>query len=405
VCAVPSRIRDRNIWLIYGATALLTIAYGVAVAVLAVFLKGRGYTKPDIGELATIFAAGIVLFALPMGKVIKRLSARRTLTISLLGYAVVITLFPYVAHDFWLTAGVRFIDGACSVGIWVSSEVILLSRAKGGQKAFVTSLYAISVGVGYLVGPFLAPALMLIMPIDFTFVVSGVLATLGGLLVWWRLDPDVTHHGEDGEESALETSAKQILWKIKTSCFGTFAYGYFQSAIVLFMPLYLIEVKGIEEKATVALFGFFALGMLSFANPAGRLGDKFGHLLLMRVLGILGCGVVASFIYVDAYWIMAISVTLAGATLASISPISLALQGVIVEPPDYNRSNAIYNVFYAAGMLVGPLISSRIFEAAGGIAMMVHLALLWALFVAFATVFANDDPARQVLKAKAARSA
>ena len=90
---MPSRIRDRNIWLIYAATVLLTIAYGVAVAVLAVFLKGRGYTKPDIGELATVFASGIVIFALPMGKVIKRVSARTTLTVSLLGYAVVIAAF------------------------------------------------------------------------------------------------------------------------------------------------------------------------------------------------------------------------------------------------------------------------------------------------------------------------
>lgn len=398
---MPSRIRDRNIWLIYGATVLLTIAYGVAVAVLAVFLKGRGYTKPDIGELATVFASGIVIFALPMAKVIKRLSARTTLTVSLLGYATVIALFPYVAHDFWLAAGVRFIDGACSVGIWVSSEVILLSRAKGGQKAFVTSLYAISVGIGYLVGPFLAPALMLAIPIDLTFVVSGVLAAASGLLIWWRLDADVRHESEDGTSSSTGLSASQLFWKIKTSCFGTFAYGYFQSAIVLFMPLYLIEVKGIEEKATVALFGFFALGMLSFANPAGRLGDRFGHLLLMRLLAILGCGVVASFIYVDTYWIMAISVTLAGATLASISPISLALQGVIVDPPDYNRSNSIYNVFYAVGMLVGPLISSRIFETYGGIPMMIHLAALWAVFAVFAVIYANDDPARVPQQASA----
>lgn len=396
-----SRIRDRNIWLIYGATVLLTVAYGIAVAVLAVFLKQRGYSKPDIGELATIFASGIAIFALPMGKLIRRFSARTTLVASLVGYAIVIALFPYVAHSFWLAAGVRFIDGACSVGIWVSSETILLSRAKGGQKAFVTSLYAISVGIGYLVGPVVAPLLMSLVSLDLIFVCSGVLSTLSALLLFARLDPDATHESEAGELSRSDLSSSQLLWKIKTSCFGTFAYGYFQSSIVLFMPLYLIEVKGIEERSTVALFAFFALGMLTFANAAGRLGDRFGHLLLMRLLGVIGCGVVASFIYVDAYWVMAISVTLAGATLASISPISLALQGVIVAPPDYNRSNAIYNVFYAAGMLVGPLISSRIFDTFGGITMMLHLAGLWATFVVFAAVFANDDPARVSGKAAA----
>ena len=79
---------------------------------------------------------------------------------------------------------------------------------------------------------------------------------------------------------------------------------------------------------------------MKLAKYSFGIGDRFGHLLLMRVLAVIGCGVVASFIYVDTYWVMMISVTMAGATLASISPISLALQGVIVDPPDYKRSNA-----------------------------------------------------------------
>jgi hypothetical protein len=82
----------------------------------------------------------------------------------------------------------------------------------------------------------------------------------------------------------------------------------------------------------------------------------------------------------------------AGAVLASISPVSLALQGHIAEPRDYSRSNAIYNVFYASGMLLGPPLSSVIFEQHGGEAMLIHLAALWAGFVAFSLLFAKDDP-------------
>jgi MFS family permease len=386
-------IKDRNIWLIYGATVILTIAYGIAVAVLSVFLEARGYTKTDIGKLAVIFAAGLACFALPVGRIIKRLTARTTLIAATLGYAAAIALFPYVVHDFWLAAAVRFVDGACSVSIWVSCETILLSRATSNQKAFITSLYAVSIGIGYMVGPAIAPGLMSIMVIDMTYVIAGVLAAVSAAVLWARLDPDVQHEAE-GAHSSSGMPSKSLLWKIKCSCFGTFAYGYFQASIVLFMPLFLIEAKGIDKRATVGLFAFFALGMLVSANPAGRLGDKYGHLLLMRILGTIGCAVVAGFIYIDHYWLMAVAVAAGGATLASISPISLALQGVIVSPLDYRRSNALYNVFYAVGMLLGPFISSQIFERAGGSAMMLHLAGLWAAFVLFTIVFAADDPNR-----------
>jgi hypothetical protein len=44
-------------------------------------------------------------------------------------------------------------------------------------------------------------------------------------------------------------------------------------------------------------------------------------------------------------------------------------------------------------MLLGPPISSRIFQSHGGAAMLFHLAALWALFVVFSVFFYRDDPA------------
>jgi MFS family permease len=63
---------------------------------------------------------------------------------------------------------------------------------------------------------------------------------------------------------------------------------------------------------------------------------------------------------------------------------------------DYSRANAIYNVFYAAGMLLGPPVSGFVLQRFGGAAMLYHLAALWMAFVVFGTVFAADDPAHGV---------
>jgi MFS family permease len=93
---------------------------------------------------------------------------------------------------------------------------------------------------------------------------------------------------------------------------------------------------------------------------------------------------------------MAVAVFIAGATLASISPVSLALQGVVTAKHDYSRANAIYNVFYAVGMLLGPPVSGLVLQRFGGAAMLYHLAALWMAFVIFTTVFASDDPAHRV---------
>jgi predicted MFS family arabinose efflux permease len=389
---VLPRIRDRNIEVIYAATLILGTAYGVAISLIAHHLDARGFTKPEMGSLASWFALGIVSLSLPMGRAIRRLSAKTTLVACLAGYAGTVSLFPFLG-SYRSIAVDRFFDGAFSVGIWVSCETILLSRADRDMKAYVTSLYAVSIALGYVLGPLAAEGIVHVASIPRAFSVSGVLATAATLLVFLGLDRDVPEDAPAVAASGQKTALMELLLRIKTSCFATFAYGYFQASVVLFLPLYLVESKGVAREKTILIPFFFALGMLLFSNVAGRLADRYGHLLVMRVLGTLGACMVVGFVVLPSYSLMAGAVFVAGATLASISPVSLALQGVVTAPRDYSRSNAIYNAFYAAGMLAGPKASSVLFARYGGTAMLLHLGALWSAFVAFTIVFSKDDPA------------
>lgn len=387
-----TRIGDRNVLVVYAATLLLCTGYGLAISLTSLHLDARHFTRGDIGNLAACFALGIVALSLPAGALIRRFSARAVLVTSLLGYGACITAFPHLA-GFRAIAAARLLDGAFSVGVWVASETILLSRAGESQKAFVTSLYAVTVALGYVLGPLVARGVIAAAPASVAFGVSGALAAAAAAVVAARLDPDVPETRGTSPEAAGGGGSGAIAWRIKSSCFGTFAYGYFQSSVVLFLPLFLVASKGVARAQTVLVPAFFGAGMLLCSNAFGRLGDRVGHLAVMRGLAVVGAAMTASFVLLDRFELMAAAVFVAGASLASISPLSLALQGVVTAPGDYSRANAIYNAFYAAGMLLGPPVSSRLFDRWGGAAMLWHLAALWAAFVAFTLVFAGDDPA------------
>ena len=455
------RIPDKNIWLIYGAVFVLGLAYGDSIALTSLHLDAIGFSKAQIGSLAAWFAGGIVVMSLPAGTLVRRFSAKRTLVVCLAGYAAAVTLFGFQT-SYERVAAIRFVDGACSVGIWVSSETILLQRSSSTNKAFVTSLYAMSMALGYAGGGGVARGLLAVTTMVWAFVAAGGLAVAATLLVAARLDRDTAelhvlevpakergsapaHPHEEGSSGGREQPSSsdleqpsssdleqpssaglkhpssaglkqpssadpkhpasdtpspgrpltggELAWSIKTSCFATFAYGYFQASVVLFLPLYLVAQKHIDKERTVLMPAIFAMGMLLFANQAGKLGDRFGHLLVMRFLAAVGTAMVLGFVFLDAWIAMGAAIFVAGATLAAISPVSLALQGRVAAPRDYARANAIYNAFYAAGMLLGPPISSRLFESLGGAAMLYHLAALWAAFVIFTVAFAKDDPA------------
>ena len=280
------RVPDPNVWRIYRVTLALGTAYGTAISVIATFLAAHGVGKLAIGQLAAWFAAGIVTFSLPMGPLVRRFSGKHVLAVSLAGYAAAVTVFPFV-RPFWAIAALRFFDGACSVGVWVSSESILLSRSGKHNKAFVTSLYAIAVACGYVGGPLAAYLCNRFLPQEDAFLLAGLIAIGAAIYVLLRLSPDLRGSAVSDQSSlasAPQRSAFRLLGRIKTSCFGTFAYGYFQASVVLFLPLYLMERKGITLQQTTLVPAFFAGGMLLFSNYAGRLGDRYGHLLLMRIL-------------------------------------------------------------------------------------------------------------------------
>ena len=397
------QVQDSATRVVYAAALVVGIGYGVSIALTALRLNALGFGKPAIGSLAAVFASGIVIASLPMAAILKRFSAKNVLVVSLVGYAVCVAAFPFLESAGAISTA-RFFDGACSVATWICFETILLRRAEAHHKAYVMSLYAIAVALGYMLGPLLAKLIVAFAPMRLAFLASSALATAACVLVALRLDrgdaervittASPARAADDTSAPAVSSvSTLEVVRRIRTSLFAVFAYGYFQASVVLFLPLFLIERKGIAENRTILIPAFFAAGMLLFSNAAGRLGDRLGHLLVMRTLGAIGTVMVAGFVWLESWPLMCAAIFVAGATLASISPVSLALQGVVVDSGSYGRANSIYNGVYALGMLVGPPVSSLFFQRIGGGAMLWHLAALWGAFVVFTVVFAKDDPA------------
>jgi MFS family permease len=393
--ALKNKINDPNVIRIYLTTLGLGTAYGMAISVIAVFLDQRGYKETQIGTLAAWFAAGIMVTAVASGQLVSRFGAKKVLVAALFTYAATVALFPF-APSYGVIAGLRFFDGAASVCVWVASETILLARAQRAIKAFITSIYAMSIAVGYGAGSGAAYLAADVLPNDRIFLVSGTITLVTALYVALKLDKRSDAHLEEHDDGAANVAREAapigaLIARIKASCFATFCYGYFQSSVVLFLPLFMKNEKAIPEEQTRLITFFFAGGMLLATNFAGRIGDRHGHLLVMRVLAIVGSTMIASFVWLHGLPAMAVAVFVAGASLASISPLSLALQGL--QTREYSRATSVYNAFYAAGMLLGPPISSQIFNRHGGGPMLYHLAALWVCFIVFAQVFRRDDPA------------
>ncbi len=419
--AVRDILKDPGIRVAYLMCLMLGVAYGIVMAIVAVYLnKERGLSETTIGGLAFFFSAGIAIFAVPMGSLVRVLSPRVMLAVALVGYGVATAVFPFLT-TFAGLATARAVDGAFSVGAWISIETILLMRTTALNRGFVTSLYSIVLAIGYVIGSVFAAGFVYIGPSQYAFVCAGVLACLAALLGLLRLDKHITPvAGSDhvtGSHAAVPAGtgphaavpgepgvgAWKLYWQIKTACITTFTYGYFQGSLVLFLPLFLIDHRGVPEGQTKLLVAFFATGMAATVVFFGRIGDRHGHLKTIRALVAVGTAITVSVVYLPWFPVVAGVVFLAGAVLAPVYPLSIALQSLIAHPRDYNRSNALLNVSYALGTLAGPLICGYLYTEYskgpggtkvpfGGELLFWQLAALWALVLVTTLVFRRDDP-------------
>ena len=394
VRTLRERVPDRNLWVVYLTTWVLATAYGLALATTPLVLIAREFTDREIGATASWFGAGIVSFAIPSGWIIRRFGARRTLGVCILGYAAMIALFPFLPELGSIGVN-RFFDGAFSVGVWVSCETLLLLRAPEEHKAFATSLYAIATGLGYFVGGGICWGLVHVISHEAVFVIAAIVASLSSVIALTRLEPDppALHAAPEQHGRANLREWIDLGWRIKTSSFATFCTGFFQSSVVIFLPAYLHFVKGVPEEDTTLVTAVSAGGMLFISNVAGRLGDRHGHLLVLRCLAIAGVLVLLSFVPLTSFPLMLAAVLIGGGSLASIPPLSLALQGAIARPSEYARSNSIFNVFFATGLLSGPYVTGRLSEAVGRESILWLFAGLWTGLIVLSHVFRADDPA------------
>jgi MFS family permease len=388
---------DRTIALVYLTILLLGVSYGLALSIAGVFLEERGFDKPAIGWLVTFFAAGIGALAVPSGALLARFGPKRVLVVSLIGYGAAAAAFPFM-ESYVAFGVVRFFDGAFSVGVWVSSETILLARAPKEEKAFFMSVYAIALAAGYVIGPLMNRGLIEVAPKAAAFYAGAAVAAVAAVVCAIFLDAARSNESASGEALGGETTqgsggltTGQVFKRIRAACFATFSYGYFQASVAMFLPLYLIG-HGMTEEDTILIPAFFAGGMLSSVVVAGRLADKHGHLFIMRVLGSIGTAAIVSFVLTRNEIIVYALVFIAGASLAALSPVSLGLQGRVLPPRDLQRGGGLYNAAYGLGMCVGPPISGTLFKRMSGDTMILHFAGLWAAFVIATVLWRKDDP-------------
>ncbi len=341
----------RPVLLLLCGLLLLTLAIAVLNTLVPLWLAHENLPTWQVGMVSSSFFTGNLLGTLVTGSLIKRFGFNRSYYLASLLFAVGCAGLGLMV-GFWSWMVWRFIAGVGCAMIWVVVESALMcsgtSRNRGRLLAAYMMVYYIGTVLGQLMVSKLPTDLMSVLP----WVTGMVLAAILPLLFTRIVNQNSEH------QEATHVWPMLRLRQARLGVNGCIISGIVLGSLYGLMPLYLNH-QGVSDSG----IGFWMAVMVSAGIvgqwPIGRLADRFGRLLVLRVqvfVVIMGCLAMLS----NAA--MAPALFILGAAGFTLYPVAMAWACEKVEHHQLVAMNQALLLSYTIGSLLGPTFTAMLMQ-------------------------------------------
>ncbi|WP_333902586.1 MFS transporter [Enterobacter wuhouensis] len=341
----------RPVLLLLCGLLLLTLAIAVLNTLVPLWLAHENLPTWQVGMVSSSFFTGNLLGTLLTGSLIKRFGFNRSYYLASLIFAVGCAGLGLMV-GFWSWMVWRFIAGVGCAMIWVVVESALMcsgtSRNRGRLLAAYMMVYYVGTVLGQLMVSKLPTDLMSVLP----WVTGMVLAAILPLLFTRIVNQNSEH------QEATHVWPMLRLRQARLGVNGCIISGIVLGSLYGLMPLYLNH-QGVSDSG----IGFWMAVMVSAGIvgqwPIGRLADRFGRLLVLRVqvfVVIVGCLAMLS----NAA--MAPALFILGAAGFTLYPVAMAWACEKVEHHQLVAMNQALLLSYTIGSLLGPTFTSVLMQ-------------------------------------------
>ena len=360
---------------------------GLAIPVLpllpAVAERGAAAT----GVLFASYAVAMVIATLFAGRMVDRRGAKGLLVTGVI--LAIATLLFATGGPYWLLLAARFVQGLAGGIAWVAALSLIAAATGFDERGQMMGIAMSTVTLGVLVGPPLAGFLVDALGPASPFLVATAVA-LVDLAALLALIPGSPRRTDD-------TAGPLAVLRVPGSASIVTAIAIGAAVLAAVEPVLPAHLGARASSTAIGiLFGVAALAGI-VANP---IVGRFVASVTPRLL--IGIGVVATGAALlvlggsTGVWRAGIGMALLGlssALLLAPATTLISEQGFRSDPPTLGGSFALYNLAYAAGLAVGPLLTGFGVQRAGFAPAMAIAAVVLAVLGGAALVRLPARPA------------
>ncbi|OAT20877.1 putative major facilitator superfamily (MFS) transporter [Buttiauxella noackiae ATCC 51607] len=342
----------RPVMLLLCGLMLLTLAIAVLNTLVPLWLAHENLPTWQVGMVGSSYFTGNLAGTLLTGWLIKRQGFNRSYYLASLIFAAGCAGLGLMT-GFWSWMMWRFVAGIGCAMIWVVVESALMCSGTSHNCGRLLAAYMMV----YYVGTVLGQLMISKMPTDLASVLPWVTALILTAILPLLFTRIVNDRNENQEATPVWPMLR--LRHARLGVNGCIISGIVLGSLYVLMPLYLNH-KGVSD----AGIGFWMAVMVSAGIvgqwPVGRLADRFGRLLVLRVqvfIVILGCMAMLS----NAA--MGPTLFVLGAAGFTLYPVAMAWACEKVEHHQLVAMNQALLLSYTVGSLLGPTFTSMLMQS------------------------------------------
>lgn len=355
---------DRDLLLRSAALALgAAVSLGLARFSYALLLPPMradlGWSYVTAGAMNTVNAAGYLVGALALPRLLRHVDARTVCLAGGFGTALVLALHGAVRADAALY-GLRGLAGVCSAATFATGGLLAarLGQSPGAHPARVLGLYYGGTGLGIIASTLIVPPL----PWPGAWVALGAAALAATVLM--------ARGTRSLAQAPSAAPAAGAGFRVRDFAFGLAGYAMFGLGYIGYMTFIvtLLREQGVPGGVVLAFYGLLGAGVVvSSWLWAPLLQRHRGGVPLAVLNGLLAVATVLPVLSAHPVAVFA-SGALFGAVFLSVVASTTALVRHNLPPAAWASGITAFTIVFAAGQIVGPVAVGWVADGAGGLA-------------------------------------
>ena len=373
-------INHHRFWVLVLIVSISGFSQGMLLPLISTIFERDGVSSSLNGLNATALYIGTLLVSPFMEAPLRRFGYKSTIIAGGIFVIAALLSFPlWKSIVFWFV--LRLLIGIGDHALHFSTQTWVTSTSSKERLGRNISIYGLSVGVGFAVGPMFVPLVDIYEGLP--FIVSACLSFLAWSLVF-MLDND------HPEVMVGELSQGSFLKRFKATFIvawiaflGPFGYGFLESSLNSMFPVYALRI-GIPLGMVSLIIPAFAVGGIISQIPLGILSDKVGRkpIMLLTLGGSSLAFAGAALMGANAVGIL-VMFFIGGLFAGSIFSLGISYMSDLTPKSLLPTGNLMCGIFFSIGSLTGPILGGYFLEVQQGFSYLFLFALfLGTLFVA-----------------------